>query len=280
MADRDRADGGAMVRSVTAGDGVSIDYEVAGNGEPVVMLHGFWAGRAAWSRQRVLADRWRLVMPSMRGHDGSDGRLPPGYAIGTTELDDLLRVLDAERLGRFHVVAHSSGGTLAHALVRRHPERVGRMVLIEPTLLNLLHPAERDDIRATFGGFAEAARRHGDRNGVATALAWLASDAWARMDEGKRKARLDAMAPTQHLCAPHFQSLVDFPVTADEIRQVASPTLLVYGADSWPVEAQLAARLREIRPDWPMLTVDGASHNCFREKPEVVNAAIAKHLAG
>lgn len=269
-----------MKRSVMAADGVMLDYEATGDGPPVVMLHGLWAGRAAWSRQQPLAERFRLVMPSMRAHDGSDGRLPSGYDIGTTELDDLLRVLDAEGLPRFHLVAHSSGGTLAWALLRRHPERVDRIVLIEPTLLNLLHEPDRGEIVRIFGGFAETGRRHGIEAGVRAALEWLGGAAWARLGPERQAERLAAMAPMKHLVVPHFQSLIEFDTRPADAHAIRQPVQLVYGGASYPFEARLAARLVELRPDWPLLTVEGAGHNCFREQPDLVNAAIAELLSG
>ena len=254
-------------------------WETVGTGEPVVMLHGLWAGRAAWSRQRPLAERFRLVMPSTRAHDGTDGRLPADYGIGTTELDDLVRVLDAEGLERFHLVGHSSGGTLAWALLRRFPERVQRVVLIEPTLLNLMHEPDRSDIVGIFGGFAETGRRQGIDAGVRSALEWLGGEAWDRLGVEKQATRLAAMAGVAHLVVPHFQSLADFDARPEDAARMGLPTLLIYGGASYAMEAVLAARLKELRPDWPQIVVAGAGHNCFRDKPDLVNAAIASFLA-
>lgn len=266
-------------RSVAAADGVMLDYDVIGDGEPVVMLHGLWTGRAVYSRQHELADRFRLIMPSARSHDGSDGRLPPDYGIATTELDDLLAVLDAEKLERFHLIGHSSGGTLAFALVKRFPERVRRMVLIEPTLFGVLRPAEGDAIRKVFGSFAEAGRRGGDRAGMAAAMAWLGGEAWAGLPEARRTSRLDQMAPMAHLVVPHMDALLAFDATPAHVAVLKMPTLLIYGGASYPFEGQIAARFRELRPDWRQVLVEGAGHNCYREQPAIVNAAIREFLA-
>lgn len=104
-------------RSVLSKDGVKLEYDVVGQGEPIVFLHGLFTGRAGFSKQHELANRWRLVLPSTRAHDGTEGRIPPDYSF-RTELNDLLAVLDTEHLDYFNVVGHSSGGTLAFALAR------------------------------------------------------------------------------------------------------------------------------------------------------------------
>ena len=126
---------GNDVRSVLAADGARLEYAVAGAGPPLVLLHGFLAGRRAFSRQQpVLEKRFRLIMPSARGHDGSTATIPPGYGAGTSDVDDLAVILAAEGVDRFSMLAHSSGGATAFSFARLFPERIARLVLIEPTL--------------------------------------------------------------------------------------------------------------------------------------------------
>lgn len=264
-------------RSVLSKDGVKLEYSVVGTGEPIVFLHGLFTGRAAFSKQHELADRWRLVLPSTRAHDGSEGRLPSNYSF-QTELNDLLTVLDTEQLDGFHVVGHSSGGTLAFALARSHPQRVRKMVLIEPTLFEVLNEPERREISSTFLSFAEAGRRSGDRAGIDAALNWLGGEGWRSLDDDKKASRLDAMKPVEHLLVPHMHALVEFNAPAEDVKALHMPTLLIYGANSYPVEAQLAQRFREVRPDWPQVIVEGAGHNCYREKPTEVNLAVRTFL--
>src|SRR4051812_40733813 len=85
------------LRSIRSFDNARLEYEVAGSGPPLVMLHGVLAGRRTFSRQLVsLSERFRLVIPSARGHDGSDMKLPPTYGAGSSDVDDLVAVLKAE----------------------------------------------------------------------------------------------------------------------------------------------------------------------------------------
>ena len=260
-------------KSILSKDGVKLEYAVVGEGEPIVFLHGLFTGRAGFSKQHELGNRWRLVLPSTRAHDSTEGRLPPDYSF-RTELNDLLAVLDTEHLDCFNVVGHSSGGTLAFALARSHPERVQKMVLIEPTLFEVLNEPERQKISNTFMSFAEAGRRGGDRAGVDAALQWLGGEGWRSLDDDKRASRLDAMKPVEHLLIPHMHALVEFKAPAEDVKSLKMPTLLIYGERSYPVEAQLAQRFGELRPDWAQVLIEGAGHNCFREKPIEVNAAI------
>ena len=150
------------IHSATAPDGAHLEYEVVGDGEPLVILHGIFAGRRTFSSQRELADRYRLILPSLRGHDGSGKELPPDYGIDTSDLRDLCAVLNVEA-ERFHLIGHSSGGAVAVAFARQYPERVRKLVLIEPTLLSLLPSGGRARIEREWGEVAEEGRRSGDR---------------------------------------------------------------------------------------------------------------------
>ena len=60
------------IRSVRAADGAKLEYEIVGDGPPLVMLHGFLANRFAFSRQRAeLAAQYRLILIGFRGSAGS-----------------------------------------------------------------------------------------------------------------------------------------------------------------------------------------------------------------
>src|SRR6185436_3127657 len=96
----------AEKRSVAASDGVEIEYEVLGKGPPMLLVHGGFAGRFTFSRQRSFAERYRLIIPSSRGHDGTDGTLPSSFGFATSEVDDLQAVLQAEGVNRAHFMGH------------------------------------------------------------------------------------------------------------------------------------------------------------------------------
>ena len=58
-------------------DGVELQYEILGEGPPLVLLHGGLVGRSAFSRMREdIAKVFTMILPSSRGHDGTDLTLP------------------------------------------------------------------------------------------------------------------------------------------------------------------------------------------------------------
>ena len=269
------------VRSLLASDLARLEYEELGNGPPVVMLHGILAGRRTFSRQRDgLAEQFRLIMSSARGHDGSESRLPLSYGVGTSDVDDLLALLDAEGLGAVDLLGHSSGGATAFVFALRYPERVRRLVLIEPTLLALLPPETGAAVVAGSLAVAAAGEAEGPEAALRTALAFTGGEAWRTLDAEAQARRLGTMASCAAIVGPHFRGLCELAVTDADVRGLRPPTLLLYGANSFPFEADIAARLRALRQDLPLVNVADAGHNVHRDQAEFVNAEVRAFLAG
>jgi pimeloyl-ACP methyl ester carboxylesterase len=260
------------LRSIQSFDNARLEYEVAGSGPPLVMLHGVLAGRRTFSRQLVsLSERFRLVIPSARGHDGSDMKLPPTYGAGSSDVDDLVAVLKAEHANRVSLLGHSSGGATAFVFACRHPDRVERMILIEPSLFGILLPAEREYYLPPFETILAAATSKGPIAALCETLA-LAGESWAKLDSDEKASRIRALSPMAPLLGPHLRSLLQLPATEADVRRVSPPTMLFYGTNSLPIHDAIAHRFRHLRPDLPLNTIEGAGHNVHRDRPDVFNS--------
>jgi 2-succinyl-6-hydroxy-2,4-cyclohexadiene-1-carboxylate synthase len=267
------------IRSILASDGARLEYEVVGSGPPLIMLHGFLSGRRAFSRQRpFLAERFRLITPSGRGHDGSASTVPAEYGAGTSDVDDLKAVLGAEHIDRLSLLGHSSGGATAFVFACAHPDRVARAVLLEPTLLALLDPVEREQNAAFFAEIAATAEKDGPAAALREVMSALGGDAWINLDADQKASRLAALSSCAPLVGPHFRGLADLVVTEPDVMRLAAPTLLLYGAASYPFEAGIARRFRDLRPDLQVVTIDGAGHNIHRDRSDIVNPMVAAFL--
>ena len=88
----------------------------------------------------------------------------------------------------------------------------------------------------------------------------------------------DGSASTES-AANRCQALLDFEVTYGDVKDLATPTLLIYGGASYPFQRHMAHRFRELRPDWPLVIIEGAGHNSFWEQPAQVNYEIETFLS-
>jgi len=118
--------------AVDAG-GITTNYHRAGQGPPVVLLHGSGPGVSAWANWRLtipaLSERMTVFAPDIVGFGFTER--PAGAAYGM-ELwrEHLLGFVDALGLERFHLVGNSFGGALALSIAATVPERVDRLVLM------------------------------------------------------------------------------------------------------------------------------------------------------
>lgn len=107
--------------------GVDWDYIAGGQGEQALLILGGGLATGETSYEHILRAEaeYRVVSPSY----------PPVGGLGPLA-DGLVALLDAEGIGRAHVFGHSLGAAAGHVLIRRHPERVGKLVLSSFGLYN------------------------------------------------------------------------------------------------------------------------------------------------
>ena len=118
--------------------GVGIEYEVTGDGRPVVLLHGFPDSGRLWRHQvPALAQAgFRVIVPDLRGYGRSDK--PEDVAAYSMMFlaGDVLAILAAEKIDRAHFVGHDWGAALAWGLASLAPDHVDHLAV-----LSVGHPA-------------------------------------------------------------------------------------------------------------------------------------------
>jgi pimeloyl-ACP methyl ester carboxylesterase len=111
-------------------NGIRLHYEIAGNGDAVLLVAGLSMPGAMWAAQvKALAPHYRVITFDNRGVGQTD--LPPEPVYTMAQLaDDAAALLRQLKIGRAHVVGVSMGGTIAQELALRHPELVRSLVLV------------------------------------------------------------------------------------------------------------------------------------------------------
>jgi pimeloyl-ACP methyl ester carboxylesterase len=113
-------------------NGMEMYNEVHGQGEPLVLLHGFSGSSSLWKPQvSDLAKHYQLVIPDLRGHGRSTN--PSGKFTHRQSALDVFALLDTLKIQRFRAMGISTGGmTLIH-MATSQPERIEAVVLIGAT---------------------------------------------------------------------------------------------------------------------------------------------------
>ena len=114
--------------------GIRTNVLQAGDGAPVVLVHGSGPGVTAYANWRLtipaLAQRFRVVAPDMLGFGFTERPVPPMVCDTDRWVAHLVGLLDALGLEKVSLVGNSFGGGIALRLAARHPDRVERLVLM------------------------------------------------------------------------------------------------------------------------------------------------------
>lgn len=113
-------------------DGNTICYREQGQGEPLVLLHGFCGSSEYWDQVvPLLSDHYRCIVPDLRGHGSSDA--PLGAYTIEQMADDVLHLLDSLELSKVTLLGHSLGGYITLSFVQRYSSRLNGFGLIHST---------------------------------------------------------------------------------------------------------------------------------------------------
>ena len=195
-----------------AADGVRIAYEVAGEGKPIVLAHGFASDRAQNWRdvgwyQTLTGAGFRVVALDFRGHGLSD-KPHDDAAYGDKMVGDITAVMDAAGLPRADVMGYSMGGILTLGLLMTHPERIGRAIC------------------AGIGETYFSSKSH--RKGIAQAL--RAADPSTIVDPTQKAFRAFASQGGKDILALAACMSADRTMyTADQLRTCTTQVLVVDG---------------------------------------------------
>ena len=117
-------------------NGIKLHTVLIGEGEPIIMLHGFPEFWYSWKNVMLgLKDEFKLIVPDTRGINLSDK--PKGrenYKIKTL-VDDIKGLAEALKLGKFTLVGHDFGGVISWYFAGIYPELLTRLVIV-----NVVHP--------------------------------------------------------------------------------------------------------------------------------------------
>ncbi len=247
--------------------GLSIFYNEDGRGEPLLLIHGFPLSSDMWEPQRAaLMHRFRVITPDLRGMGKSD--VPTGGYSMDAYADDLIALLDHLGIGQVVVGGMSMGGYVAFALLRRAPDRVKGMILIDTKAT-----ADDDEMLAKRRSLIEQVRAEGSRAAVDTSKMFT---------ERTHQERPELVEYLQHIMVANppdgivgaLQAMIERPDSTALLRDLAVPVLIIVGSDDPLTPPSTAKAMQDALPQASLVVIDGAAHASNLEHPEAVNKAI------
>jgi pimeloyl-ACP methyl ester carboxylesterase len=254
-------------------DGLRVGYERAGQGPPVVLLHGYVGdGATTWRGQlEGLSDRFTVVAWDMPGAGRSSD--PPesfgleGYA------DCLAGFIGRLGLERPHVVGLSLGGAFALELYRRHPGVPATLVLASAY--------------AGWGGSLPA-EVGSQRLRQALALSELSGEEFVRtllptmFSEGTAPEAVAAFGESMlgfHPAGFRAMARASAGNVRDVLGRIEVPTLLVYGDNDVRAPLAIGEDLHAAIPGSRLVVLPGVGHVCNVEAPDEFNRVVRDFLS-
>jgi pimeloyl-ACP methyl ester carboxylesterase len=266
--------------------GHRVIYRIAGDGPPVVLIHGMVNSSKHWEQVALgLADRYAVVAPDLLGH-GDSAAVRGDYSLGAhaCSIRDLLTTIGIDRAT---VVGHSLGGGIAMQFFYQFPQRVERLALISsgglghevsPMLRGAALPGATAGIwlvanrrvRAALDRAGEGMRVRGSRKGVY--LQAIARAMRPLQEAAARRAFVQTLRSVIDVRGQHV-SAVDRLYLLGEL-----PTLIVWGErdNTIPMAHGLAAH--EQIPNSRFVSLPRAAHFPNLENPEGLADALLEWL--
>jgi pimeloyl-ACP methyl ester carboxylesterase len=218
-----------VARRLEDGSELILDGEIAGDGPPVVLLHGLSATRrnVVQGSRALLRRGYRLIAYDARGHGASS----PGSRYGYPELiEDLEAVLDDLGLDRVALVGSSMGAATGMAFAMRHPERAAAVVQITPAYNGAARTGNVDD--GAWDAMAAGLEEGGVDAFVDVAQPAGAGEGWREIAREAVRQRMERHEHPLEVA----QALRQMPRSAawdglEALREVQTPVLIVASRD-------------------------------------------------
>ena len=262
-------------------DGVSIEYQVTGQGRPVVLLHGFPDSGRLWRHQvPALAEAgFQVIVPDLRGY-GRSGKPQAVEAYSLPLLAaDVQAILARQQIGRAHVVGHDWGAVLAWVLASLAPGNVDHLVALSVghpvTFRRTLEQRQKSwyMLLFQFPGIAER---------------WLTYDNWGNFRTWARHPDTDQVIAGLEADGSLTPGLnwyrANIPPESwagppPRLPPVQAPSMGIWNSGDFALtEVQMTDSAINVTGPWRYERLDGPGHWMQLEAPDQVNALLLDFL--
>lgn len=262
-------------------DGLNLWADVAGDGPPVVLLHGFTGTSGTWRRfTEATEGRFTTIAFDQIGHGRSDAPATLDRYGMERVVDDLVAAVRGLGYERAPWVGYSMGGRTALNVIARHPDAVGALVL-EGASPGLATAEERE---ARIAADERLARMVED-DGIETFVDyWQSIPLWESQQHTLTEAQRQALRAQRLEQRPgglanslRGQGTGSQPYLGDRLAAIDVPVLLTAGRlDTRYVQA--AEQMARSIPDARVQFIDDAGHAAHLERPDEFHALVLAFL--
>jgi pimeloyl-ACP methyl ester carboxylesterase len=265
-------------------DGVSLYYEEAGSGTPIVFVHEYAGDWRTWEPQmRFFSRAHRCITYSQRGYPPSDVPTDPAKYGQNLAVDDVVELLDALKIDKAHIVGHSMGALTALLVGVKYPQRCLSVTAAgcgygsspDPKVVEQTREASRETAKMfETVDFPTAAARYADG----------ATRQTHKYKDPRGFAEFAKML-SEHSPVGHAMTMREVQAKRptlwniqDDLKKFKPPLLVLVGdEDDWCLEASVF--IKRTVPTAGLVVIPRSGHTITSEEPAAFNAALADLIA-
>ncbi len=268
MADRPRSDD---LRRIAV-NGVNLAVDVRGKGPAILFIHGYPFDHSIWDHPVSQLEGWMRIAPDLRGMGQSDAP-DLGYSMATYA-EDLLALLTALGVDRVVLCGLSMGGYIAFEILRRAPERVRGLILVDSR-------AEADAPEARRAREAAMVQaREGGAEATADAMMPKLFAPEASVEKRDQVRRIMEATPVAGILGA-LGAMRDRPDSMPLLATLANlPSLFIVGEHDQLTPPDLASAMADAMAGSRLAVVPGAGHLTPVEQPQATTTLLAEFLKG
>jgi 3-oxoadipate enol-lactonase len=258
-------------------NGIALNYQVSGNGEPVVLIHGHPFDHTMWHPQvMALADFYKVIVPDLRGYGSSS---LPGSSITKFEDygTDVLKLMDLLAVDSFHLAGLSMGGQIIMEIFRQAPGRIKSLIFADTF-------AGPDTLEIKQGRYEAANRLEKEgMDGYADEVIYkmIKPEHVKSMPEVAAHVIKMMKATSPVAAATALRARAErINYLKDVLPQINIPTLVIVGREDEFTPVAKAKELKENLKDCKLVIIEDSGHMPNLEHPEEFNKAVLDFLKG
>jgi pimeloyl-ACP methyl ester carboxylesterase len=264
-------------------DDLTVRYWDQGQGEPLLLIHGMGACLEAWAwNVDALSAKVRVIAPDLPG-SGKSSRPARQDILSLRYAGEFLsRFLTALEISTLNVAGNSMGGALAIQLALMYPELVRRLILVDAGGLGKeVHWV----VRAASLPIPDRLAEHPSRWLIQLAASQMMLRHDSSSEEFVRRVIAYSQVPgTGSTVLRMARTGVDCrgqmtPFSADELRQIRAPTLVIWGEADRVIPLEHAEVALHAIPDCRAVVLSRAGHGPQIDRPEVFDELVLSFLA-